>query len=97
MDDVDTSYVRQSERMGHEVPGMRGVYSHVTPRMRTRLVNALQEMWEASLIERAALSPRSLVPTLDTLLAATGRPTGARNQDRLPGPLPESDITRCGP
>jgi hypothetical protein len=25
-------YVAQSQRMGHEVPGMLGVYSHVTER-----------------------------------------------------------------
>jgi hypothetical protein len=71
MDDVNTSYVLQSERMGHEVPGMRGVYSHVTPRMQSTLVDALQQMWEESLAAREQMSPHSRVAALDGIL--TGR------------------------
>jgi hypothetical protein len=37
LDDMGVRYVLQSERMGHEVPGMRGVYSHITPGMRAEL------------------------------------------------------------
>ena len=70
MDEVGTSYVLQSERMGHEVPGMRGVYSHISKRMRTGLVDALQELWEESLSERANIAPRSAVNVLDALLIA---------------------------
>jgi hypothetical protein len=72
MDEANVSYVLQSERMGHEVPGMRGVYAHISPAMRAGLVTALQAMWEASLDARAALSPRSAVPVLDALLSARG-------------------------
>lgn len=54
--------------MGHEVPGTRGVYGHVTPTMRDDLQASLQQRWEASLRERAQLSPRSIVPVLDGLL-----------------------------
>ena len=63
-------YVLQSERMGHEVPGMRGVYSHVTPGMRADLTAGLQELWEASLQHRARIATQSLVGVLDTLLAS---------------------------
>jgi hypothetical protein len=56
--------------MGHEVPGIRGVYSHVSDAMRAELTMALQERWAASLRERARLAPHSVVPVLDTLLAA---------------------------
>jgi len=70
MDEVNTAYVLQSERMGHEIPGMRGVYSHVSPRMRADLVAALQNLWETSLTERVKLAPRSAVGILDTLLGA---------------------------
>lgn len=74
MDEAGISYVLQSERMGHEVPGMRGVYSHISPRMRASLVDALQELWEASVAEQARLSPSSAVAALDAILAAhTGR------------------------
>jgi integrase len=37
MDEAGISYVLQSERMGHEVPGMRGVYGHVSNAMRDEL------------------------------------------------------------
>jgi integrase len=68
MDEAGISYILQSERMGHEVPGMRGVYSHVSPGMQKGLVDALQGLWERSLAERAKLNPRSPVDILDTLL-----------------------------
>jgi hypothetical protein len=41
--------VLKSERMGHELPGMHGVYGHVSPSMRAELTASLQERWEASL------------------------------------------------
>ncbi|MEW2353069.1 site-specific integrase [Spirillospora sp. NPDC029432] len=70
MDDTRIPYVLQSERMGHEVPGMRGTYAHPTPDMRIALVKALQQFWDESLAARARLAPRSGVAMLDTLLSA---------------------------
>ncbi len=70
MDEDGIPEVLKTERMGHEMPGMHGVYGHVSPGMRAELAAALQERWEASLRERAQLSPRSSVPVLDRLLAA---------------------------
>jgi hypothetical protein len=49
---------------------MRDVYSHVSKRMRTGLVAALQGLWEESLDERARIAPRSAVGVLDELLTA---------------------------
>jgi hypothetical protein len=57
------------QRLGHEVPGMRGLYTHVSHRMREALVRALQARWEDSLLARAAIRPHSPVPLLDELLA----------------------------
>ena len=57
------------QRLGHEVPGMRGLYTHVSDRMREALVLALQARWENSLRARAAIHPHSPVPLLDELLA----------------------------
>ena len=57
------------QRLGHDVPGMRGLYTHVTQAMREDLTAALQARWETSLRDRAALNPRSPVPLLDNLLA----------------------------
>jgi integrase len=70
LDDLGIRYVLQSERMGHEVPGMRGVYSHITSGMRAELREGLQQLWETSLIQRVQLAKRSSVGTLDELLSA---------------------------
>jgi len=64
----------QALRLGHTIPGMRGVYTHVSDTMRANLKQALQARWEASLRDRAAISPHSPVPLLDGLLAPTGPP-----------------------
>jgi hypothetical protein len=58
------------QRLGHEVPGMRGLYAHASQRMRDDLMAALQARWEESLRERAAIAPHSPVPLLDSLLAS---------------------------
>jgi hypothetical protein len=60
--------------MGHEVPGMRGVYGHISPAMRADLKAMLQERWKTSLRERARLSAHSIVPALDAVLAAQREP-----------------------
>ncbi|MFG2037531.1 hypothetical protein [Dactylosporangium sp. NPDC048998] len=91
MDEAAIPYVLQSERMGHEVPGMRGVYGHVSATMRAALVAALQAMWEASLAARAALSPRSAVGVLDGLLVPFGRSRRAVLHRAAPNRLPNSD------
>ena len=61
------------QRLGHEVPGMRGLYTHVSDRMREALIQALQARWEDSLRARAAISPHSPVPLLDELLTPQRR------------------------
>ena len=38
----------QAKRLGHRLPGIRGVYSHVTPVMIARITNSLQARWQAS-------------------------------------------------
>jgi hypothetical protein len=70
MDEDRIPEVLKTERMGHEMPGMHGVYGHVSPAMRTDLKAALQARWEDSLRDRVQLCPHSIVPTLDALLAA---------------------------
>jgi hypothetical protein len=65
MDEDRIADVLKSERMGHEVPGMRGVYSHVSAAMRAELGMVLQGRWTASIRERAQLAPRTIVPVLD--------------------------------
>jgi hypothetical protein len=38
----------QARRLGHRLGGVRGIYSHVTPAVRQRLVQALQHRWEST-------------------------------------------------
>jgi hypothetical protein len=88
MDEDDIPEVLKTERMGHEMPGMHGVYGHVSPAMRADLKAALEARWKRSLRERAQLRPRSIVSRLDALLAAYRQaPTKIRSQL-----APESDI-----
>jgi integrase len=57
------------QRLGHQIPGMRGLYAHVSDRMRDDLKQALQARWEESLRDRAAINPHSPIPLLDKLPA----------------------------
>jgi integrase len=61
--------VLAEQRLGHQVPGMRGWYAHVSQQMRDELMQALQARWEEALQQRAALDPHSPVPLPDNLLA----------------------------
>ncbi len=77
------------QRLGHQVPGMRGLYAHASDRMRDDLRHALQTRWEDSLRARATIAPRSPVPLLDELLTAEVTPpepgdTGRQGEDDLP-------------
>ena len=72
------------QRLGHEVPGMRGLYAHASARMRDDLKHALQARWEDSLRERAAICPHSPLPLLDELLA----PLHGGNREPAQRPTP---------
>jgi len=71
------------QRLGHEVPGMRGLYAHASDRMRDDLKAALQARWGDSLRARAVIHPHSPVPLLDELLAPH-RDTARRAQPPAP-------------
>ena len=65
--------------------------------MRASLKAALQARWEGSLRDRAQLCPRSIVPTLDTLLAPYRQPPAKiRSPRSAPNSLPKSDIVGVG-
>ena len=69
MDEDGIPEVLKTERMGHELPGMHGVYAHVSPAMRADLKAALQERWEGALCDRGYLAAGPAVPILAALLA----------------------------
>jgi len=50
------------QRLGHQVPGMRGRYAHALQRMRDELTVVLQARWQESPRERAAIDPTSQIP-----------------------------------
>jgi integrase len=62
--------VLSHERLGHELGGIAGRYSHVTPQMRKELADGLTDCWQRALDARAALNPHSPVAVLDELLQA---------------------------
>jgi hypothetical protein len=76
MDEDQIADVLKSERLGHDEPGMCGVYGHVSPAMREELKAALQARWEQSLRQGAALSRVSAVPLLNRLLAGVDVASG---------------------
>lgn len=49
LDDQGHSSVAVEARMGHELAGVEGVYSHVTAGMELRIAKGLQGLWEASI------------------------------------------------
>jgi integrase len=40
--------IAQARRLGHRLPGIRGIYSHLTPAMVAAIVTALQRRWEST-------------------------------------------------
>jgi hypothetical protein len=68
--DAGVSKVIQMDRRGHAMQGMDRVYMHVTPAMRQRLCDVLEELWNDAVVQRYAVSAHSAVPLLDRILAA---------------------------
>ena len=82
------------QRLGHQVPGMRGLYAHASDRMRDDLKHALQARWEDSLRDRAAMTPRSPVPLLDGLLAPLRATAQPPTNQMAPGETPRHQPSR---
>ncbi|GHE45308.1 hypothetical protein GCM10017673_54280 [Streptosporangium violaceochromogenes] len=75
LDEDDIPAVASEERLGHELPGIIGTYSHTSPEMIHRIVSSLQARWEGAL--RGADRPgRWPLPC-----AASGRAAGTLPAD----------------
>lgn len=60
LDEAGHPRVAIEERMGHELPGVEGTYSHTTPAMELKICETLQSLWEDSLkpvIDRREFGP----------------------------------------
>src|SRR6266571_1591874 len=68
LDAADLNKVIQMDRRGHAMPGMDAVYTHVTPEMRQRLCDVLEELWRADMAQRHEMARRSAVPLLKQTL-----------------------------
>jgi hypothetical protein len=78
------------QRLGHQVPGMRGLYAHASQQMREDLKAALQARWDESLRKRAAIDPHSPVQLLDNLLAPFRAASGCPDRgDEYPAAQPK--------
>jgi integrase len=53
----DIPRVAVEARMGHELPGVEGVYSEVTVPMEERIVEYLQEVWEKEVVGAGLWTP----------------------------------------
>jgi integrase len=51
----DIPEIAQAKRLGHRLPGVRGIYSHVTPTMQQRITTALQHRWNGTTTHRDSL------------------------------------------
>ena len=75
--------------MGHELPGVEGVYSQVTLPMELAIADGLQRMWEASLrpvVDRREWGP---VPTeADQKMISQETPRRRRKAPRRPADSP---------
>ena len=51
LDEQNVPRVAVEERLGHELPGVEGTYSHTTLAMELKIASVLQELWEQSQAE----------------------------------------------
>lgn len=68
---ADIAEVAKEARMGHEMPGMAGVYSEVTLSMEKRVVKYLQEVWEKKVVAAGLWMPPFPIALPDDLLGGT--------------------------
>jgi integrase len=57
----DIPEIAQATRLGHHIPGVRGIYSHVTPAMHQRTIGALEQRWQT---HRPILGHTTIAPHL---------------------------------
>ncbi|MGW5684921.1 hypothetical protein [Nonomuraea sp. NPDC003754] len=96
LDELGVPLVASEERLGHELPGIVGTYTHTSPAMIKQITDGLQKLWEESLVERAKIADgRSPVPLLDELLEPARKIVSQDRPHSSPGPSPRSSDRPC--
>lgn len=72
LDAANLHKVIQMDRGGHAMPGMDAVYNHVTPEMRQRLCDVLEQLWRDAVAQRYEIALHSAVALLDQILIDHG-------------------------
>jgi len=83
MAELRTPEVLSHNRLGHELGGVAGRYSHITRPMRDELMRQLTDQWNSALAARAAIRSHSPVAVLDTLLQSAGRAASKRDDTKI--------------
>jgi integrase len=84
----DIPEIAQARRLGYHLPGIRGIYSHVTPAMTDRITTALQTRWHHS-------HPHRRPPPLTAGDHHRAEPN--RNRPELPHSPPRPPTVHAGP
>jgi hypothetical protein len=92
LDETGLPDVIVHERMGHHMPGIGGVYSHVTDTMRQQLIDELQTRW--STLTRSRQPALAVVRT--PAMAAPDRREAAARRWGQPGALLPMTTTHSG-
>ncbi|MGH3379511.1 MAG: LacI family DNA-binding transcriptional regulator [Actinoallomurus sp.] len=87
---IDNKY--KDEILGHLDGSVQARYSHVTEKMRTELIDALTEEWEAALDARLELCPTSPVRVLDELLSARSAQMEMGRPEDRPTKFPQGQV-----
>ncbi len=77
----DIPEIAQAKRLGHRLPGIRGVYSHVTPAMQQRITE-----WTSNNDGRPT-GPATCGPSPDHPTPRNPNNTAGRRTTRRPGPI----------
>lgn len=88
LDEMGVPLVATEERLGHEVPGIVGTYSHTSAAMLAQIGEGLQRLHEGALLERARIAGgRSPVPLLDELLEPARKIVSKDRPHLVPKPV----------
>jgi hypothetical protein len=70
--------IGRAVRLGQKMRGMGGIYEHVTPETKQRILDVLTDRWEASLLALRAQEQEQLIAMLPTMERTIARLAASR-------------------